>query len=135
MGSGVMRALVLAAALAACATPASAPGAAIHLSGTSWILDDADASPHFPTIRFEDARASGFDGCNSWFAAVTQEGEVLRFGPVATTRRACQAESAGAVERRFLAMLGATRYGHYDQDVLVLLDGEQHQLGRFNADR
>jgi len=130
-----MRALVLAAALAACATQPPTPGAAIHLSGTSWIMDDADASPHFPTIRFEDARASGFDGCNSWFAAVTQEGEVLRFGPIATTRRACQAESAGAVERRFLAALGATRYGHYDQEVLVLLDGEQHQLGRFNADR
>jgi hypothetical protein len=26
-------------------------------------------------------------------------------------------------------------HGHYDQDALALLDGERHQLGRFNADR
>ena len=130
-----MRALILVLALTAGATEAPAPAAPIHLSGTTWILEDADASPHLPTIAFEDARASGFAGCNSWFAEVTQDGEILRFGDVAATRRACQAESAAAVERRFLAMLNATRYGHYDQDVLALLDAEQHQIGRFNADR
>ena len=133
-----MRALVAAFALAACTTPTPVPPAqpaAIHLSGTRWIMDDNDASPHFPTMNFGDARASGFDGCNQWFAAVTQDGESLRFGIVGSTRRACEAESAGAVERHFLAILNATRYGHYDQDTLVLLDAEQHQLGRFNADR
>ena len=129
-----MRALVLALALTACVEAPALIGP-IHLSRTHWIMDDADAAPHFPTIDFSDSRASGFDGCNSWFAAVEQDGETLRFGHVATTRRACDAESAGAVERRFLAMLNATRYGHYDQDALVLLDAEQHQLGRFSADR
>lgn len=128
-----MRALALALALAACAeTPVAGP---IHLSGTRWIMDDADASPHLPTIAFSDSRANGFDGCNAWFASVEQNGEGLRFDHVGTTRRACEAESAGGVERRFLAMLNATRYGHYDQDVLMLLDAEQRPLGRFNADR
>jgi heat shock protein HslJ len=131
----MMRALVLALALAACATQAPAPAAPIHLSGTSWILEDDDASPHLPTMVFGDARASGFAGCNTWYAAVAQDGESLRFSDIVTTRIACQAEPAAAVERRFRAMLDATRYGHYDQDVLVLLDAEQHQIGRFNADR
>ena len=97
-------------------------------------MEDVEASPHYPTMNFEEARASGFNGCNQWFAGVTHDGEALRFGPVGTTRRACEAGSAGAVERRFLAMLSATRYAHYDQDALVLLDAEQHQIGRFRAD-
>lgn len=129
-----MRALFLALALAACveAQHAAEP---IHLSGTRWIMEDAEASPHFPTIAFSDSRASGFDGCNQWFGSVEQNGERLVFGHIGTTRRACDAESAGAVERRFLVALNATRYGHYDQDTLVLLDDGQRQLGRFNADR
>jgi hypothetical protein len=38
-----------------------------------------------------------------------------------------------AAERSFLAVLRATRYGHYDQHALVLLDEEQHQLARFDS--
>jgi heat shock protein HslJ len=44
---------------------------------------------------------------------------------------ACQAEPAAAAERNFLAALAATRYAHYDQDALVLLDAEQNQVARF----
>lgn len=127
-------ALAALALLSACATPAAAPAPPIHLSGTEWVrVDDANAAPHNPTIVFEDARASGFAGCNRWFAAVTQNGEALRFGAIGTTRMACTAESAAAAERSFLAALTATRYGHYDQDSLVLLDSEQHQLARFES--
>ena len=98
-------------------------------------MEDEASSPHYPTIAFEDARASGYDGCNAWFAPVTQDGERLRFQVAATTRRACEAGAGADAERRFLVILAATRYGHYDQDTLVLLDGQQHQLGSFNADR
>jgi heat shock protein HslJ len=127
-----MRALLLLTlALAGCVTTNNgAP--AIHLSGTNWTMDDPDSAPHSPTIAFLDARAYGFDGCNSWFASVEQDGEALRFARIGTTRRACQAEPAAAAERRFLDMLAATQYGHYDQDVLVLLDAQQRQLARFN---
>jgi heat shock protein HslJ len=133
-----MRALALALALAGCTTPAAtqpAQPAPIHLAGTRWIMENDDAAPHFPTINFEDNRASGYDGCNQWFAGVTQNEESLRFGIVGSTRRACGAGSAAAVERDFLSMLSATRYAHYDQDALVLLDDKQHQIGRFRADR
>jgi heat shock protein HslJ len=125
-------------ALAACAAspggPASAPPGAIHLSGTKWVrVDDANATPHNPTLEFEGARASGFAGCNRWFAAVTQNGEELRFGDVGTTRMACTAEPAAAAERSFLAALAATRYAHYDRAALVLLDANQQQVARFES--
>jgi len=128
-----MRALLATLALAGCVT--TSPGRpAIHLSGTNWTMEDADSAPHSPTIAFLDARAYGFDGCNSWFASVEQDGEILRFVRIGTTRRACEAAPAAAAERRFLDVLAATQYGHYDQDVLVLLDAQQHQLARFNND-
>jgi heat shock protein HslJ len=127
-----MRAVLLALMLAACAqTTADAPHA-IHPAGTSWIrVDDENAAPHNPTMEFNTASASGFAGCNRWFAGVTQDGEELSFGNVGTTRMACQAEPAAAAERNFLAALAATRYAHYDQDALVLLDAEQNQVARF----
>jgi heat shock protein HslJ len=127
-------------ALSACCTAPPSPVAPtsttpIHLSGTRWIMEDEASSPHYPTIAFENARASGYDGCNEWFAPVTQNGESLHFQMVGTTRRACPVGAGADAERRFLVILSATRYGHYDQDTLVLLDADQRQLARFNADR
>jgi heat shock protein HslJ len=133
-----MRTLIFALfsiALSACAAStqsAPTPPAAIHLAGTKWIrVDDFDANPHPPTMDFDANRASGFSGCNRWFASVTQNGEALRFGQTGSTRMACTAEPAAAAEQRFFAVIEATRYAHYDQDALVLLDESQHQLARF----
>jgi heat shock protein HslJ len=94
-----------------------------------------DANPHGATLDFEGDRASGYTGCNRWFATVTQNGEELRFGAVGMTRMAC--DGAGvqmATERNFIAALEATRYGHYDQDALVLLDQNQQVIARFDSE-
>ena len=135
----MMRALAAAAlglALSACATAAPAPAApqSNHLAGTSWLrVDDLDANPHGATMAFTENGASGETGCNRWFTSVSQDGEVLRFGNIGTTRRACLTGMQAATERNFLAALRATRYAHYDQDALVLLDSEQNVIARFNA--
>jgi heat shock protein HslJ len=135
MGSGLMRALVLALALMGCASAAVPPAPHNYLAGTSWRrVDDENASPHDPTIAFEQARASGFSGCNRWFASVTHDGESLTFGDVGMTRMACTAEPAMAAERNFLEVLEATRYAHYDDAALVLLDAEQNQIARFERE-
>jgi heat shock protein HslJ len=119
-------------ALSACTTPADAP-APISLSGTAWQrFDDENANPHGATMEFGDHRASGYTGCNRWFAAVVQNGEILRFGDVGMTRMACQAEVQTATERNFLSVIERTRYGHYDQEVLVLLDAEQQVIAQLN---
>jgi heat shock protein HslJ len=134
-----MRAFVLAAALlAACATqtpPPAETSTASYLAGTSWRrVDDENANPHGATLAFTERGASGNTSCNRWFSAITHNGEALRFGNIGTTRRACQAEVQAATERSFLAVLRATRYGHYDQDVLVLLDENQRVIARFNSE-
>lgn len=129
-----MRALLLClfAAAGCMSSPIPDP---IHLSGTAWIrVDDTNASPHNPTLQFSDHRATGYTGCNTFFAAVTQDGEKLRFAAIGTTRRACDAAPARGAEQNMLAALAATRYGHYDQDALVLLDERQQQVARFERD-
>lgn len=127
-----MRALLAAVFLTACASvgPAQTP---IHLAGTSWLrVDDEQANPHGATLVFEAARASGHTGCNRWFAAVTQDGEALRFGEIGTTRMACQTEMQAATERNLLAALRATRFAHYDPVALVLLDERQQPVATFH---
>jgi heat shock protein HslJ len=135
-----MRAVLLAAALlSACVTetpPPAAEAPAIHLAGTEWRrVDDENANPHGATMNFSAHGASGYTGCNRWFAAVTQDGEALRFDDVGTTRMACGAGVQTATERSFLAVLAAARYAHYDRDALVLLDGNQQQIARFDSMR
>lgn len=120
--------------LAGCASaaPAGTPEP-IHLAGTSWLrVDDEQANPHGATLAFEAARASGYTGCNHWFASVTQDGETLRFGEIGMTRMACPTQMQQATERNFLQALRATRYGHYDQDALALLDEDQNVIAMFN---
>lgn len=137
-----MRALLVALALlGACAAPtpppSGEPGVTIaHLSGTKWRrVDDTNANPHGATLDFDGNRASGYTGCNNWTATVTQNGEELRFSDVSATERAC--DGAGVqvdTERSFLAAIEATRYAHYDQDALVLLDARQQQVARFESE-
>ena len=134
----LLAAALLALTLGACAqTSTGAPGTpASYLTGTSWRrVDDTNANPHGATMQFTSDRASGYTGCNNWFASVTHNGEALRFGSVGTTRRAC--DGAGVqidTERSFLAVIEATRYAHYDQDALVLLDENQQVIAEFNVE-
>jgi heat shock protein HslJ len=124
------------------APPPSAGGvAAIHLSGTEWRrVDDTNANPHGATLNFRAGNASGYTGCRQWFAQVTQLGEALRFGGVDTVvvnnygPIECGAEVSMATERSFLAVIEATRYAHYDQDALMLLDENQQVIAEFRTE-
>lgn len=128
-----MRALLLAVLLAACATPPPAP--TFDLTGTQWHRsDDDNAAPHFPTLSFTADGASGFAGCNRWFAAVTRDAYTLRFGNVGTTRMACQAESQAATERSFLEVIENTRGYHTDEDELTLLNEVGAKIAEFERD-
>jgi heat shock protein HslJ len=131
---GAFLALALLAGCVSAPPPAQAP--VNYLAGTEWRrVDDENANPHGATISFTEHGASGYTGCNRWFAAVTHDGEALRFGDIGTTRMACGAGVQTATERSFLAVLRATRYGHYDQDALVLLDENQQVIARFDSMR
>lgn len=126
-------------ALAACTTPATTapePSAHVnHLSGTKWRrVDDMNANPHGATIEFEGARASGYTGCNRWFADVSEDGGSLRFGPIGMTRMACQTEMQRDTERNFVSMLERVRYVDYDQSALAFQDEQQNVIAEFQVE-
>lgn len=102
------------------------------LAGAEWRrIDDEDANPHPPTITFEDGRASGFAGCNRWFASVTRDGDALSFGQAGATRMAC-AEPAMAAEQRFFDVINATRVARIVGEELLLIDEAGAILARFS---
>jgi heat shock protein HslJ len=91
------------------------------LIGTSWVLEAPDPDMA-PTINFNPGnRASGFTGCNQWFASLEREGDQLRFNGVGSTRRACHTP-AMETERAFLDALSSTRSVAREDASLRLLD-------------
>lgn len=134
-----MRAALFALLLVgACAQPIvgapPTPSAATQrLPGTKWLrIDDLDANPHGATLEFEGNRASGYTGCNRWTADVAENGEQLRFGVTAVTEMAC-APMQMDTERNFLSVIDRTRYAHFDQESLILMDARQNQIAQFNS--
>ncbi|MEP7067789.1 MAG: META domain-containing protein [Usitatibacter sp.] len=120
---------VWALGLSACAVPthssvsgdtarASAmPAPAASMVGTRWKGVDASADErHLPWLEFvAEGRLSGFTGCNLLHGAWTNEGGVVRIGPLVTTKRGCVG-AEGDTERLVLAVLTprarVTREGH-----------------------
>ena len=95
--------LVVAVALSmlACDANGSSPGttpemtAAADLAGTSWTIVSVGGVPAAaaaPATLVFDAgrRVTGSTGCNSLNGAYSVDGPSLAFGPLATTRRACE---------------------------------------------
>lgn len=131
-----MRALLLALLLAACAAPPptgnSAPDAR-PLVGTRWtMVTDARAAP---TLVFGEAgRASGFSGCNQWFAQVDRTDGGLRFNAVGMTRRACE-PAAMDVERAFGDALERTLAAQVEDHMLTLIGENGEAIARFERAR
>jgi heat shock protein HslJ len=129
-----MRAILLSLLLAACAAPPAAESNAPPprtFAGTSWLMLVDGTSRGAPTLEFREAgRASGFTGCNQWFAQVDQSASGLRFEAIGMTRRACD-EPALDLEREFANRLARTRAAEVDQDVLTLTGEDGAVLARF----
>jgi putative lipoprotein len=102
MPRGVVLALALAVAAAACDAAGSTPGGpdspeptpVAELSGTSWVVVGVGGAPlavaEPPRVEFAaDGAIGGSTGCNSMTGSYAVDGASLSFGPLATTRRAC----------------------------------------------
>ncbi len=91
--------------------PETAPVAApvTELPGTSWVLTEMGGTADFanivPTLSFGgDGTVSGFAGCNTFTGTYTIDGQALSFGPLASTKMACE-PPASAVEAEYLGAL------------------------------
>jgi len=140
------RSLLLAAAVAGgtagCShsTSGAAPRAA-PLEGTSWVLAEVagrravqgmDAEPVMLQLDPALLRATGYAGVNRFSGGYELDGTSLRFGPLATTRRAGPPE-AEWLEASVLTALGSTAGWKITGGSLELLDETGARLMRFDA--
>jgi heat shock protein HslJ len=102
--------------------------------GSSPAVATSGATP--PSLRLDGAaaRASGSTGCNQFGGSFTRDGEQLRFGPLATTRRACTDPALERQETIYLRVLASTDGARVAGDTLVLLSGGA-PAARFAAER
>lgn len=98
------------------------------LDGTAWVLSALEGAAPLAgstiTIRFEDGRASGTDGCNRYALPYATQGDRVRFesgGP--STLMAC-APDLMQQARTFLAGLGVSTRYRIDSAGLQLLDAD-----------
>ena len=131
------RVLALALLLAACAAPPPAKSSpnARPLAGTSWTMVHEAGASAIPTIEFREAgRASGFTGCNQWFAQVDRSEAGLSFNSIGMTRRACE-PPAMEIERAFAQSLSRARAAQVDDEMLTLIGEDGEAVARFERER
>lgn len=135
--------IVVAAFLAAACSSSGASGSAsdaapsgaasggslgpIQLAATSWTLVDLDGAVPANggarlTLEFRaDGSAGGTAGCNSYGGSYTLDGTTIAFGPLVSTKMACE-QPLMAMETTYLTALQATTsYGVDGSGNLVLV--------------
>jgi heat shock protein HslJ len=75
----------------------------ISLAGTSWAVPDAPKQ----YVEFKPQKVSGNGGCNYFFGKYNQQKDNLKLGPLASTRKGCDAETMRQ-EMKFMLHLEQT---------------------------
>lgn len=122
--------------------PAKSDAAAnANVADRDWVLVElGDKKAPFgaqlkpPTLKLSqaDSRATGFAGCNRYFATYSLSGDSLKFQSPGATKMFCAA--ADTLERAFLGMLPeVTTY--QVSDTVLTLTTKSGLLARFHAAR
>jgi heat shock protein HslJ len=121
-------AILVAACSASGASPSAGSGspAPVGLAGTSWTLADLDGTTPAgaaPTLEFrEDGSAGGMSGCNSYNGTYTVDGNTITFGPLISTKMACE-QPQMTMETAYLAALQGATSVAVDEDGNLVLSG------------
>jgi heat shock protein HslJ len=105
-----------------------APAAAVNLTGSEWLLEDLVGSGVIDnvqaTLAFPEAgKVSGNGSCNRFFGPAQVSGDVIKLGPLGTTRMAC-AEAVMNQETQYLnALQSAERFELKDAYLLLYSKG------------
>jgi len=86
-----------------------------------------------PYIFFENDGKSvkGFGGCNAMFGTFKQNGQAIKIGPLASTRKACI--NGMDIEAEFHDILSKTKKWYIQGEVLKFTDAHGKNLAEFKA--
>jgi heat shock protein HslJ len=102
------------------------------LEGTKWVVDglvSADAvssvpsDTRAPTLQFDAGQVAVDAGCNTGSGGYEATERDITFGPIATTRMACD-DASMEVEAHVLAVLDGTALYEIEAGVLTLTNGD-----------
>ena len=107
------------------------------LAARDWRLEALDGkrvdSDAPPVLRFQaDGSLGGFAGCNTFSGAYALDGDRIRIGEIAVTRRACD-DDDGSLENAFLDALGDAATVRRLGPRIALLDAGGESRLRFSA--
>jgi len=134
--SGIVVIAVVALALSGCETTKAFERTTwqlTELAGASVTALPEGQEAHLFFDEGPPQRASGSTGCNRLAASYSLRGSGLKFGPIATTKRACL--EVMEQEQAFLAALQAVDGWRIVDGRLVLLDTRGVPLAEFTAAR
>lgn len=131
MKRAVLAALILLGACASTSTGSTTNTSPLGaLAGSQWRMQNETRSATPPTIAFETDRATGYAGCNRWFASASASDQAIDFGDIGMTRMMCSPPSMAA-ERAFATTLNDARGYRIENGELVLYDIGGTDLARF----
>jgi len=113
------------------------------LTGTDWRLvsfgpagsEASLVAGTTVTLKFgEDGRASGSTGCNSYSGTYQVRGDIIAFGRLISTKRACLDQNANQQEQRFLSALeSANRFRLSSNRLTIMSDRGRNALNFVNS--
>jgi len=113
------------------------------LAGTEWRLvsfgsagsEASLVAGTTVTLKFgEDGRASGSTGCNSYSGTYQVRGDVIIFGRLISTKRACLDQNANQQEQRFLSALeSANRFRLSSNRLTIMSERGRNALNFVNS--
>jgi len=95
------------------------------LEGSEWGPVETVTAEQFVAFK-SDGEISGSGGCNQFFGQYTQEGETLKIGALASTKKLCP--DVMEAEAVFLKKLQETRRAEATHLTLKLYDADDTQL-------
>ena len=117
------------------------PVALAQLAPSSWIAVELGGQPTLatdggrrrPSLVFQsETSVIGSSGCNDFKAPASGESQSVRFGPFASTRKACS-EPIMEQERRYLTALGEGGRLERGMNLLFLIGNDGQPSVRFEA--
>ena len=118
---------------AACSHTGKSPVNIVELIGTEWGLEEIDgagvADRVQSTLHFErEDRIAGWGGCNRYFAGLRSDGDMIRIGPIGSTRRICPPVVMDQEDRFFEALEKARNLSMQAPYLIIDCDGIENPL-------